>query len=402
MEAILKKVTLDRYRILYVLILFSFFSIYFKDYLDYLSYFLTLSLVGSVGVYYLYNRDLFEFYFSEFKAVFFIGSIFVSSILYNYELARSYLFLISVVCIYFIFNTLKYSKNEFVKVHNVTFIIYVILSALLYFDFIIIGREINAFPVNFLGMQFTTFYGFLGSTASIDSYSALTVLVNLIYNKKRSGYFLAFIALLITLGTFRATPFLVLFGPFVIAGVIKFFWKKTIILFNLFIFLSFAIPFVIQLIWENELLQVFLNIATTGRASLWSAMIAEYLSRDILQLLIGFGNTTSFEVEAWHEEIANPHSAYFTMLISYGGILFSFIYYFLTRKMLSNNWTQLVIIYAVLLAGISNGQLFSFAGMPLILWIVILTSHNKKYFFRNDYSGYLTRLRLKSLNFISF
>jgi len=249
-------------------------------------------------------------------------------------------------------------------------------------DIIQIGRELNIFEVSYNILGIKTFIGLLGSTASIDSYATIMIFINLYFNRGKSKWYLIFISIIAALLTFRTTPFLVFFGPYIIVKFIDLFKKKQVIVFIVIgiIFLGFALPYIIYQITGNDHYIIALNLLLTGRATLWNSMIEKYLSYPFAELLTGFGDTINFEVFVWGRFTANPHNMYLKLLIVYGIILFIGFYILVSLKFKKNTSTQLLILFAILLAGVGNSNIFSFMNLPMNIWFfTFLTSARRNF-----------------------
>lgn len=360
--------------ITFLFIFLSFFVVYLQQSL--LANVLVLMTAGAIMVFYFQTRKFDHFPKTEFGILGTALSLTALSLLLNESYSfRAYLFLFCSTGLYFIFDKTEPPREQLLKIHNATFLIYVFLSSLLYFELINIDRPINTFPTSLFGYSFRTFFGFHGSTASIDSYSAFTLVVNLLLNKRFSKWFFVLLSGFIAAGTLRSTPVLVIFGSFLSVFVIRILGTKMITVLNLVLFLSFTTPFlVMELLRDDTELLLSLKMATTGRSNLWITMLDEYLNQGLENQLFGFSNANSLSVDVWKENITNPHNAFFSLLISYGLLVLVAVYLWLTKKMRMMGTAELIITYAVLMGAISNGELFNFSGAPLVVWILYCTA----------------------------
>ena len=104
-------------------------------------------------------------------------------------------------------------------------------------------------------------------------------------------------------------------------------------------------------------------------------MIEKYFSYPLTEMIIGFGDTINFEVFVWGRYTANPHNMYLKILIVYGLLLFTVLYLWTSRQIRKNTSHQLLVIFAILLAGVGNSNIFSFMNVPFSIWfIALLTS----------------------------
>ncbi len=259
----------------------------------------------------------------------------------------------------------------FFRTYNLVFIIYLFLSLMVYLDILPIGRTKNIFELEFLGRRLNTLIGLFGSTASIDAYAAVTLLINLFFYKGKYRRFFIVASFLAAFFTFRASPYLVIFGAlsiYYIRKVIK--TPLTDFLGLCAIFLLFVTPVFVKMFFGQTGLLLF-DLFLTGRASLWLEMLNIYQSSDILEKLIGFGVTDRFEVMPWGHLTTNPHNTFFNILLLYGApvfiMCFCFVYYVFRR--LDDRYAMLFV--GVLLAGVGNSLLFSFMSLPLVFTFLI-------------------------------
>lgn len=267
-----------------------------------------------------------------------------------------------------------YAGNKvqlFFRTYNLVFIIYLFLSLMVYLDLLPIGRTKNIFELEFLGRRLNTFIGLFGSTASIDAYAAITLLINLFFYKGKYRRFFIAASFLAAFFTFRASPYLVFVGALSIYYIRKLIKTPFTDFLGLSaIFLLFLTPVFVKLFFGQTGLLVF-DLFLTGRASLWIEMLDIYQSADILEKLIGFGVTDRFEVMPWGHLTTNPHNTFFNILLLYGVpvfiMCFCFIFYVFRR--LDDRYAMLFI--GVLLAGVGNSLLFSFMSLPLVFTFLI-------------------------------
>jgi hypothetical protein len=191
-----------------------------------------------------------------------------------------------------------------------------------------------------------------------------------------------FIAGLAALLTFRSTPYLVFFGPFIIVKTLDLFRRNQILLFLSVagIFLIGFIPSALQYITGDEKYVLFLDLLLTGRASLWILMLEKYFTYPVFDLLMGFGDTIYMEVFVWGKLTANPHNMYLKLLIVYGVFLFIGSIFLISLKFKKNTFSQLIILFAILLAGVGNSNIFSFMNVPLTIWFIALINPTRKNF----------------------
>ena len=368
---------------LLLIILLSFIGGYFSS--IYRPVYYTTSIVSLLLVYLLVAQNSLQRFKVKpwiFYTVYCVASITIFLIFLQSIINTYHVYLLFVTGLFILFNQYHISRKSLLRITNISFLIYLFFSILLYLGIIKIGRELNIFDVSYNILGIKTFIGLLGSTASIDSYATIMIFINLYFNKGKSKWYLIFISIIAALLTFRTTPFLVFLGPYIIVKFIDLFKKKQVIVFIVIgvIFLGFSLPYIIYQITGNEHYIIALNLLLTGRATLWNLMIEKYLSYPFPELLTGFGDTINFEVFVWGRFTANPHNMYLKLLIVYGIILFIGFYILISLKFKKNTSKQLLILFAILLAGIGNSNIFSFMNLPMNLWFfTFLTSARRNF-----------------------
>lgn len=369
--------------VILIIILTSFLGGYFSS--IYRPVYYASSTLCLILVYFLtikfsikkYSIQPWIFYIAYFAISGIILLILLQSIVNTYHLY--FLFLTG---LFLLFNIYYIPRKSLLRVTNLSFLIYLFFSILLYLDIIKIGRDLNIFDINYNILGIKTFIGLFGSTASIDSYATIIILINLYYNKGKGKWLLILVSATAALLTFRTTPFLVFFGPFIIVKCIDLFKKhlSVILLMTGAIFFLCFLPSLIWQVTHSERIILILNFLLTGRASLWILMINQYFTYPMTDLLVGFGDTLHFEVSAWGRVTANPHNMYLKILIVYGMIIFIGFYILLSSKLVKNTSTQLIILFAILLAGIGNSNIFSFMNLPLSIWFFAFLTSSRKNF----------------------
>ena len=71
---------------------------------------------------------------------------------------------------------------------------------------------------------------------------------------------------------------------------------------------------------------------------------------------------------------------YLKLLFVYGIILFIGMLFFIAFKFRNNTTKQLLILFAILLAGIGNSNIFSFMNIPINFWFIGLITSSRKNF----------------------
>jgi hypothetical protein len=109
-------------------------------------------------------------------------------------------------------------------------------------------------------------------------------------------------------------------------------------------------------------------------------MLEKYFTYPVFDLIMGFGDTIYMEVFVWGKFTANPHNMYLKLLIVYGVFLFIGAIILISYKLKKNTFSQLLILFAILLAGVGNSNIFSFMNVPLTLWFIALITPTRKNF----------------------
>jgi O-Antigen ligase len=309
----------------------------------------------------------------------------VLSILVNKDVSSRHLFLFYLLGIYYLVKELGIEKYLLLKITNYTYLIYLILSMLVYFSIIQWPtRELNIFSYEFLGLKLNTFIGYYGSTAHLDSYSLLIVILNLYFNRNyKEKIFISIIASIFTIGTFTMTPLLALVVAVMCSLIIitfKNIKKITIPLFTMVFILFFFIILQLSLLFNAI---EFFGLATNGRNKIWIEMWKIYIQNDIsLKWLLGYVNTEEFAVipfGAHVGEYTNPHNNYFRYLIEYGVIFFATSSYFITKNVKNlKRFSSLLLAFFLLMIGNTNNEIFDLVNPIYLIWFLVLISNKNE------------------------
>lgn len=310
-------------------------------------------------------------------AIFFIVCFsLVISILYNRSFPSAHIFLIFLCLLYAYFGKNQMSEQKLIDITNYTFVVYVILSVLVNIHLLPIGREANTHEEYFLSIKVNSFVGFFGSTAHIDSYSIVVLLINYFLNRKHTKKYYVILASFVAFITFRTTPLLVLFGSIVAVYIIeKLNWKLLKVIAVLVIFLSFLLPLAVFFFTNDRFYVTILDYLLTGRASLWLDIFNLYQKEGFWDQLIGFGAVEKFTVYTWGFEKSNPHNLYLNFMILYGYVIFIPLFIFICRKFLRMTYNKKIIFLAILLGGVGNSAIIGFTNLPITLWFAYLLSN---------------------------
>lgn len=309
----------------------------------------------------------------------------VLSILVNKDVSSRHLFLFYLLGIYYLVKELGIEKYLLLKITNYTYLIYLILSMLVYFSIIQWPtRELNIFSYEFLGLKLNTFIGYYGSTAHLDSYSLLIVILNLYFNRNyKEKIFISIIASIFTIGTFTMTPLLALVVAVMCSLIIitfKNIKKITIPLFTMVFILFFFIILQLSLLFNAI---EFFGLATNGRNKIWIEMWKIYIQNDIsLKWLLGYVNTEEFAVipfGAHVGEYTNPHNNYLRYLIEYGVIFFATSSYFITKNVKNlKRFSSLLLAFFLLMIGNTNNEIFDLVNPIYLIWFLVLISNKNE------------------------
>ncbi len=373
---------LDRVQwLLYVTILLSFLGGYIQNVSDNAFYIVCLIIMGLTFIIFL---SVFSWDQRVYRGLYFLSALYISLIIimlfYWQKVFISYAFFAFLLNLIFLFSWINFPLKRIIKVLNSTFIIYSLLSFLVYFGILGIGRELNWFPINILGFQFQTLVGFFGSTAWLDAYATIILLMNLMFKVDPRWKWVALYAGLLAFFTFRSTPYLLVIvysGSYFIKSLFRF---KIFLVFVLaLIFMAFFFPFLLKMDGNHDQLFAFIDFALTGRAHLWTTMLNAIFEKPFENLIWGFGNVNSFPVAVWHGIYTNPHNAFFRLFIEGGIIFYILIFMALSYLMTRVHISKLPLLFAILTIGISNSMLFQFQNLSIVFLLVyLLLQHDEK------------------------
>lgn len=306
-------------------------------------------------------------------------------------LSMSYLMLFFTVTLFCFSCYAHLGIERLLLVTNVIYAVYLFLSVLLYFEFLPPSKELNMFEYDapsFLGGSFRTFVGFYGSTATVDSYSIIVALINLLFNKSAFWRWVFFLlGLCAAAATLRFTPFVALGGAIVISiciGFIKNQFVRNYIIIGLTImcFLSPLIFLALFGIFGLDSL-VTLDAITSGRASIWVAMLPNFfVSQPMVNILLGSVNIDSTAVDLGFSDghlVGNPHNNYLSFLLRYGFvgwlallIAFSKVLCRLTKT------SYLLVATLLMLTAVTNSETFGIYFPIYLIWIGTLYAASNK------------------------
>jgi len=305
---------------------------------------------------------------------------------------RDIVFFLQILSCFLIVYKNKLEINEVVKFLNITYLIYSILSLFVYLHVFLPALRFdiyNQFDIYVRGYSFKTYVGFDGSTSSIDSYSMLIFVINLLLNKNnKSKYLFMAIALSQSLLTFRMTPIV---SILISAPILVFPLKLRKIYTSLciiFAFISFLIPY--QFRNNIDITYSFISY-THYRNITWNNFIEYFRSIDLLNILLGTRTEMEPVYTSWAGKwINHPHSTYLRMLLYYGVInyIIFFIWFFINNLKITNKRFQFVFISTVIF-GVTNLNIFysrTCVYYIILLYLFSIKNNNKKKIKKNELS----------------
>lgn len=298
------------------------------------------------------------------------------------------LFILKMIIFYLFLKYYKIDENKFIKFINNTYFIFIFISVLIFvfypsLVYEIKGKENNMIDLYFL--QYTMLHSIEGSAASLDTYSAIILFLNVIVNKsKEKRKFFIVLSAIILLWTFRLTPLISIILAYIAYKIIK---KGK----HAFLFLSFiTLFFILILIINHKNTTVFgiptyllLYQLTHARSMIWDQqLIYMFENYDFLDYVFGNFSSESFRVNSFqidgrekNDLIDNPHNNY--LLLFFRNPLFFVVIFvqFLYNiyKKFDKKWFPIIVL--IFIGGFTNSQLLSLQN-PIYFLILI-------YFFSN-------------------
>lgn len=311
-------------------------------------------------------------------------------------------FVLKIILLTMFMSSTNMSIRNFSHVLNLSYLIYLFLSFLVWFK-LVPGYDyesVNSFNVNIGSLKLETLYGVSGSTAAIDSYSGLIFLWNLLINKGRYKYILMFISFAALLLTFRNTPIIAL----ILTAIVYFFIRNRVLgiacLVGLVIgflgvvwLLNSAPDDQVPLLSQDKTWYEFFWGATHARSSLWVQQFMIYLNEytwhdyivgpDLKNMTVSFIRPDG---RVLHETF-NPHNSYFLALYrsSVTSIILFLLFLFYTMKTFSRK--TFLLIFFIATSAITNSSLLGLENPTYILVILFIFTHSG---FQSEYrKGYV-------------
>jgi len=328
------------------------------------------------------------FSFNTLDAIFLvsISSLISLSMLFYSEPMGVVLFLLFFSFVVY-FKMIKLSVVRLLGVVNITYLFYLLLSIVSYSGLIFAQEPdaLNSFIKEYGFISFETLYGLEGSTASIDSYSTLIILLNLFLNKKSSRYLIIMIAFFALLWTTRFTPIIMFLFSIISYVVVRNRFLAVLAISSIFLgFFSFSF---LEMFYPNESFfitnipnSVILNIATHGRTFIWSEQL-ESIANNFNGLDFLIGNYKYAEVLIpWGEgSTSNSHNSFFSLFFRIGIAAIFMIIFFIRKIFYNFDRRTFPVIFGIFLSATTNGTVF-YVGNPVFLLVLIyLTYFYKEY-----------------------
>ena len=328
------------------------------------------------------------FSFNTLDAIFLvsISSLISLSMLFYSEPMGVVLFLLFFSFVVY-FKMIKLSVVRLLGVVNITYLFYLLLSIVSYSGLIFAQEPdaLNSFIKEYGFISFETLYGLEGSTASIDSYSTLIILLNLFLNKKSSRYLIIMIAFFALLWTTRFTPIIMFLFSIISYVVVRNRILAVLAISSIFLgFFSFSF---LEMFYPNESFfienipnSVILNVATHGRTFIWSEQL-ENIANNFNGLDFLIGNYKYAEVLIpWGEgSTSNSHNSFFSLFFRIGIAAIFMILFFIRKIFYNFDRRTFPVIFGIFLSATTNGTVF-YVGNPVFLLVLIyLTYFYKEY-----------------------
>lgn len=382
----MKSTTLPLYFLFFSFMLSAILSIGMEDNLLYYLF----SLIGLSVVLFtiLFVKSTTFFKLNSLDAIFLISisSLISLGILLRFELMGIVLLLLFLSLVYY-FKIIKLSVVKLLKVVNITYLIYLSLSIISYSGIVFAQdpHTLNSFVKDFGFISFETLYGLEGSTAAIDSYSALIILLNLFLNKRLTKYLIITIALFALVWTTRFTPIVMLILSATSYVLVRNKFLAVVALssiflgFFLFTFLEMFYPdesFFIENVSNSTILQ----IATHGRTFIWSEQFKSISAHfNAVDYLIGNYNYAEVFIPWGKGATSNSHNSFLYLFFRIGISAVVMIIFLMKKVFYNFDRRTFPIIFGIFLSATTNGAVF-YVGNPVFFLVVIyLTYFYKEY-----------------------
>ena len=295
---------------------------------------------------------------------------------------RAIAFLIYFAFLVISFENIKPNVVHYVKFVNVTYVVYVILSYLVYFDIINAGLRLtdirNQFDEIYFDCNLKTMIGFEGSTAGMDAYSMLVMIINLAYFKvRKEAIYLIGLSLTNIIWTTRLTPWAMIIVPIIYLIIPSSIQKTKKLVILTIMFFSFLIPKLLSELLEIDI--AIFNLITHGRADIWFEYSELLMKSSLNNILFGFRNSELPYVSVWGASYFEnqPHSSYLRMLLANGLIIYLFfIYIFYYKYKNIENKKAIFVTLSIMTAAITNVNVFYNDNPIYLITFFVFTQTN--------------------------
>ena len=379
-----------------LILLYAIFIIYILQH-AFSSLFILGHLVIIVVVILFYKRGLLLLQYNSIYII--LLSLLLINIVISYFTGfngREIIFLFQVILTYWILFDAHLSIKQFIKYLNSTYLLFSIISFMVYYEFIApltfgdfgvfnwfyIDSVVNKYSVfqplaNYIPILHSkTYVGINGSTSSIDSYSALVLLLNVLFNDRlKSKLVFSSLASVQLLAAFRITPYVgIVFG--LVSIIIP---QKFRRLYFGFILVFSAISWLIPYLMTNNFEVFIFDKMTHGRAGIWVRYVEIILKSTWSEIIYGIrGNIPFININGrW---IDQPHSTYLRMFLSFGLGMYGIIFFILYKIGISlSNVKSIAIYISIIVFGIVNNDILYNYNCIYYITVIVLYRHEKSH-----------------------
>lgn len=293
------------------------------------------------------------------------------------------------------FSVFAINRQQFVKFINQTYLLYLTISILVWVGVIPnVFYEAVKLADNYADFGFVSYYilrGIEGSAATIDTYSAFVLLVNVFLNQGTKKRFYIIAAIVGVLASFRMTPFVSIFCVILLYPLYKNSkFIATAILLSIAVFFILFLKALyedvsINMFGEDASLRLLAYGATHARSMIWVQQLdimAEHYS--FLDYIFGRFTTAEFTVPTYQlggEETGgdslNPHNNYLLLFFRSPFMFILFAIIFLIAQYKSYSKQTFPVVLLLFLAALTNSSIIGL-GNPVYLFYIIFIMLEKK------------------------
>lgn len=272
------------------------------------------------------------------------------------------------------FDTNKIQVESFVKFINYSYLFYLFLSVLVTLHIVVpdFSDELNQFDVDVGNSTMATLVGYNGTTAGIDSYSAIIFLVNLLFSKGMTRVCFVPVSLIAILLTFRFTPLVSLAFALVVLIIKN---TKLLTLYKMGIAAFCLFSFFIPLLYVNDF--DFLDEITHSRAKIWIEYWIIWGQSGLGEMLFGIRQQHLPEIvfTQWQGWFSNPHSSYMRIFLFWGVLIYILFSYYLITNLLKRHGNKVLsVLSLIMVCGITNFNILWNENPIYILSFVFFSS----------------------------